>query len=83
MRNREMAAFAALAAITSMPLTWPEPKAKDGAKPADDEIPEEFKAVEAPDETPPQPPVRRGSGRNAPCDCGSGVKYKKCCGKVK
>jgi preprotein translocase subunit SecA len=21
-------------------------------------------------------------GRNAPCPCGSGKKYKKCCGKV-
>ena len=28
-------------------------------------------------------PVRRGKkiGRNAPCPCGSGLKYKKCCGK--
>jgi len=29
-------------------------------------------------------PVRRGEkkiGRNAPCPCGSGKKYKKCCGK--
>jgi uncharacterized protein YecA (UPF0149 family) len=23
----------------------------------------------------------RGIGRNAPCPCGSGKKYKKCCGK--
>ena len=31
------------------------------------------------------PTVRRGGpkiGRNAPCPCGSGKKYKKCCGKV-
>ena len=28
-------------------------------------------------------PVRRGTkiGRNAPCPCGSGKKYKKCCGR--
>ena len=31
---------------------------------------------------PPVPHVRRGDkvGRNAPCPCGSGKKYKKCCG---
>ncbi len=34
--------------------------------------------------TPEQEPVRRDSakvGRNDPCSCGSGRKYKKCCGK--
>ncbi|MBO8129090.1 MAG: preprotein translocase subunit SecA [Peptococcaceae bacterium] len=32
-----------------------------------------------------QKPVRRGKkiGRNEPCPCGSGKKYKKCCGKEK
>ncbi|XOF32413.1 MAG: preprotein translocase subunit SecA [Candidatus Electrothrix sp. YB6] len=33
-----------------------------------------------------QQPVRRDTekiGRNAPCPCGSGQKYKKCCGRVK
>ncbi|MBN9244922.1 MAG: SEC-C domain-containing protein [Mesorhizobium sp.] len=25
-------------------------------------------------------PRRRQSGRNAPCPCGSGRKYKRCCG---
>ncbi|MCR4419747.1 MAG: preprotein translocase subunit SecA [Clostridia bacterium] len=32
----------------------------------------------------PQQPVRRGPkvGRNDPCPCGSGKKYKKCCGRV-
>jgi preprotein translocase subunit SecA len=38
------------------------------------------------DETPLPPPVepiRAGQtvGRNDPCPCGSGKKYKKCCGK--
>lgn len=27
----------------------------------------------------PQKPKRIGPGRNAPCPCGSGLKYKKCC----
>ena len=27
--------------------------------------------------------VRRGPGRNDPCPCGSGKKFKKCCGKPK
>ncbi|MEW5248059.1 preprotein translocase subunit SecA [Microbulbifer discodermiae] len=33
---------------------------------------------------PPQEPVRRGPkvGRNDPCPCGSGKKYKQCCGKL-
>lgn len=26
--------------------------------------------------------VERKPGRNAPCDCGSGRKYKKCCGNT-
>jgi hypothetical protein len=33
---------------------------------------------------PPREPTRRGAakvGRNAPCPCGSGKKYKRCCGK--
>ena len=29
-----------------------------------------------------RPPVMHGRDRNAPCSCGSGKKYKKCCGKV-
>jgi len=30
-----------------------------------------------------QKPIRREKkiGRNAPCPCGSGLKYKKCCGR--
>lgn len=39
-------------------------------------------ATADPDEPP--PPLRRDSpkvGRNAPCPCGSGAKFKKCCGK--
>lgn len=27
----------------------------------------------------PQLPARRDVGRNKPCPCGSGMKYKKCC----
>ncbi len=36
-------------------------------------------------EKPPQPVKREGEkiGRNAPCPCGSGKKYKKCCGREK
>ena len=31
---------------------------------------------------PPKPQISEKSvGRNAPCPCGSGIKYKKCCGK--
>ncbi len=28
------------------------------------------------------PPPPKKTGRNEPCECGSGKKYKKCCGKV-
>jgi preprotein translocase subunit SecA len=36
------------------------------------------------DNKPPAPLRREGDkiGRNAPCPCGSGKKYKKCCGKM-
>ena len=36
------------------------------------------------DAAPPTPIKREGEkiGRNAPCPCGSGKKYKKCCGKI-
>jgi len=30
---------------------------------------------------PPQPRQKKKVGRNDPCPCGSGKKYKKCCGK--
>lgn len=35
--------------------------------------------------TPKVEPIKGGAGvdRNAPCPCGSGKKYKKCCGKGK
>ena len=38
---------------------------------------------EAQEEKPKQQPIRRGRkiGRNDPCPCGSGKKYKKCCGR--
>ena len=53
------------------------------------EIPEEARPQEQPmffshgDSGPPQPQQRqqKKTGRNAPCPCGSGKKYKKCCGK--
>jgi preprotein translocase subunit SecA len=44
--------------------------------------------VVSPDDPPlPDTPVdqahrRQDSGRNDPCPCGSGKKYKKCCGKA-
>lgn len=33
---------------------------------------------------PPVDPIQSGEkpNRNDPCDCGSGLKYKKCCGKA-
>jgi preprotein translocase subunit SecA len=53
------------------------------------EIPEEARPQEQPmffshgDSGPPQPQQRqqKKTGRNDPCPCGSGKKYKKCCGK--
>ena len=33
--------------------------------------------------TAPQPEKQKKVGRNDPCPCGSGKKYKKCCGKGK
>ena len=36
---------------------------------------------EEPDEQPETPLPSRPPGRNEPCPCGSGKKYKKCCGK--
>jgi preprotein translocase subunit SecA len=40
-------------------------------------------AVKVPDRERKQETVRKGAtvGRNDPCPCGSGLKYKKCCGK--
>lgn len=41
-----------------------------------------------PQESPPAPPakaaeiVAKAGGRNAPCPCGSGQKYKRCCGRA-
>ena len=32
-------------------------------------------------ELPKRKPIQLGVGRNAPCPCGSGKKYKQCCGK--
>ncbi len=52
------------------------------------EIPEEARPQEQPmffshgDSTPqPQQRQQKKTGRNDPCPCGSGKKYKKCCGK--
>jgi hypothetical protein len=44
----------------------------------DDEVVEEVEEEEP--ETPP-PAIKEKISRNAPCPCGSGKKYKKCCGK--
>ena len=41
----------------------------------DDELDEEDLEPQEPYRAPPK------VGRNAPCPCGSGKKYKKCCGK--
>jgi len=45
-------------------------------------MPRTQSAPQRPQPTPQQPAaMRRGAkpGRNAPCPCGSGIKYKKCC----
>ena len=46
--------------------------------------PEAAIATQAPPGTPQQPVVKKGPkvGRNDPCPCGSGRKYKKCCGRT-
>jgi len=38
-------------------------------------------AAASADATSPPPKVHKKPWRNAPCACGSGLKYKKCCGK--
>jgi len=55
------------------------PAAADGAA----ERRERFQAGPAPDAPMPMKPQLRteSPGRNDPCPCGSGRKYKKCCGK--
>ncbi|HOW69111.1 MAG TPA: SEC-C metal-binding domain-containing protein [Phycisphaerae bacterium] len=49
----------------------------------DDQDEEEFDPL--PDDAPPPSPIRGSQpkiGRNDPCPCGSGKKYKKCCGRL-
>jgi hypothetical protein len=41
------------------------------------------KATAAPPEVSPKPVQHKKPWRNAPCPCGSGLKYKKCCGASK
>jgi len=42
-----------------------------------------FKAITVNDDEHPAEPAKsqKNAGRNEPCPCGSGKKYKKCCGK--
>jgi hypothetical protein len=48
----------------------------------DTRLPQPPPPSSAPDYVPPQPFVREPKiGRNEPCRCGSGKKYKRCCGK--
>ncbi len=50
-----------------------------------EEYPEEYEDGEYPDDEPRQETIRRDTpkvGRNDPCPCGSGKKYKNCCGKM-
>lgn len=59
---------------------WPNEDLDDWKDPADDHL------FDLADETPhaPHEPYRapgRKTGRNAHCPCGSGKKYKKCCGR--
>lgn len=54
-----------------------EPAAEVETRPPEEVIPE-------PEAVPRQQPIRRSQpkiGRNAPCPCGTGKKYKKCCGR--
>lgn len=51
--------------------------ADTGGSVTDSAIRTRYAELAAPEETVPWPP-----GRNAPCWCGSGGKYKKCCGRV-
>lgn len=57
----------------------------DGYEPifegADDEWDDEEDIEDEEYEMEPQPPPGVKVGRNDPCPCGSGLKYKKCCGK--
>jgi len=46
----------------------------------------QWRAAPVSDEEAAHTPVTRGSdkvGRNAPCPCGSGRKFKRCCGRAK
>ena len=51
--------------------------------PQREQVAKETKAGTAGDETVKKQPVRKQKkpGRNDPCPCGSGLKYKKCCGR--
>ena len=54
-----------------------------GEGPKREKVAKESAAIGAGDGTVKQQPVRKGKkpGRNDPCPCGSGLKYKKCCGR--
>ena len=56
----------------------------DGVNALGDSEAAQSNAQESPDEKKAQPFVRAGQkvGRNQPCPCGSGKKYKQCCGKL-
>ena len=45
-------------------------------------LPRRLQALVKPDDRLPQEPPRQTVGRNTPCPCGSGRKYKKCCGRA-
>ena len=54
-----------------------------GEGPKREKVAKESAAIGAGDGTVKRQPVRKGKkpGRNDPCPCGSGLKYKKCCGR--
>ncbi|MEA4919757.1 MAG: preprotein translocase subunit SecA [Clostridiaceae bacterium] len=54
-----------------------------GAEPQRERVAKETSAAGAGDGTIAKKPIQKGKkvGRNDPCPCGSGLKYKKCCGK--
>lgn len=53
-----------------------------GAEPQREHVAKEQMAAGASDGSVKKGPVRKKKiGRNDPCPCGSGLKYKKCCGK--
>lgn len=70
---------------TSWWATWEKSKDEEDDDEDDDDVPDDWEAALLEDYTPETTTVVRTEpkvGRNDPCPCGSGKKYKKCCGAV-